>query len=123
MSDPKVIHAYRHLYRGLLRAVQFSRPASIVARDKLRTAFREEGAQLDARGVARTLRFLEAATRERGMEHEVLRTLLKTTYFRYYHERDSWKHALIEIEQPKKRCASPSCMSLNGEPLVLTISL
>ncbi|KHO01878.1 uncharacterized protein MAM_00879 [Metarhizium album ARSEF 1941] len=72
----QVIHAYRHLYRGLLRAVQYSSPARYIARDQLRAAFAEARA-LDAEGVKRTLWFLEAARRERGLEHSVLKNLLR----------------------------------------------
>lgn len=71
-----VVHAYRHLYRGLLRAVQFSSPARYVARDQLRAAFREAGAVWDAEAAKRTLWFVEAAARERGLEHRVLKNLL-----------------------------------------------
>ncbi len=92
MADLEVIHAYRHLYRGLLHAVQFSKPARFVARDKLRTAFREKGSKLDSRGAARTLRFLEAAARERGLEHSVLKNILMTTYFRHYHVRHNYSY-------------------------------
>ncbi|KAI1330551.1 DUF1763-domain-containing protein [Xylariaceae sp. FL0255] len=76
MSDLKIIHAYRHLYRGLLHAVQFAKPARYIARLQLRKAFTEEGAQYDPRGIARTKRFLEAAARERGLEHMLLKNLL-----------------------------------------------
>ena len=36
MSNQEVIHAYRHLYRGLLRAVQYSAPGRYTARDQRR---------------------------------------------------------------------------------------
>lgn len=82
MAEIEVIHAYRHLYRGLLRAVQFSKPARFIARDQLRTAFREKKATLDSRGVSRTLRFLDAAAKARGMEHRVLKNLLLISFHR-----------------------------------------
>lgn len=104
MADTEVIHAYRHLYRGLLHAVQFSKPARYVARDKLRIAFREKDTKLDTkldgRGIARTLRFLDAAARERGLEHSVLKNLLLTTYFRYHHVRHGYSY---EIGQERRR--------------------
>ncbi|KAI1748548.1 DUF1763-domain-containing protein [Xylaria castorea] len=83
MTDPQIIHAYRHLYRGLLHAVQFSKPARYTARNQLRRAFREKGAKYDCRGIARTIRFLDAATRERGLEHRVLKNLLFVAWYRY----------------------------------------
>ncbi|KAI0518238.1 DUF1763-domain-containing protein [Xylaria bambusicola] len=101
MADAKVIHAYRHIYRGLLRAVQFSKPSRYTARNQLRRAFREKGAQYDARGIARTIRFLDAATRERGLEHKVLKNLLMIAWYRY--DRSDWKLALSEHEAKEKR--------------------
>ncbi|KAK5631255.1 hypothetical protein RRF57_006969 [Xylaria bambusicola] len=100
MADAKVLHAYRHLYRGLLRAVQFSKPSRFTARNQLRRAFREKGAQYDARGVARTIRFLDAATRERGLEHRVLKNLLIIAWHRY--DESGWKHALSEHQAKEK---------------------
>ncbi|KAI1820940.1 hypothetical protein F4861DRAFT_520929 [Xylaria intraflava] len=83
MADLEVIHAYRHLYRGLLHAVQFSKPSRFIARDQLRRAFREKGAKYDRRGILRTIRFLDAAARERGLEHRVLKNLLLIAFQRY----------------------------------------
>lgn len=82
-ADLKVIHAYRALYRALLHAVQFSKPARFVARDQLRLGFRDPGATYDYRSIARTVRFLEAAARTRGVEHKVLKNLLVMSYYRH----------------------------------------
>lgn len=76
----EIIHAYRHLYRSLLAGVQHSTPARYVARDQLRTAFREKGAVYDAEGIKRTRWFFEAAAKERGLEHRILRNLLSVRY-------------------------------------------
>jgi hypothetical protein len=83
MADIQVIHAYRHLYRHGLRAVQFSKPARYVLRDRLRVAFREETAQLDPTGIENTIQFFEAAQRSRGLEHKVLKNLLFVAFHRY----------------------------------------
>ena len=72
-----IIHAYRRLYRSLLRGVQYARPARFIARDQLRAAFREPGAALDVEGVKRTVWFLEAAAKERGLEHKILKNLIE----------------------------------------------
>ncbi|KAI1275760.1 DUF1763-domain-containing protein [Xylaria sp. FL0933] len=100
MADPKIIHAYRHLYRGLLHAVQFSKPARYTARDQLRRAFREKGAKYDPRGVVRTILFLEAATRERGLEHRVLKNLLTIAWHRHA-DKSNWKH--VQLDQQAKQ--------------------
>ncbi|KAI1438623.1 DUF1763-domain-containing protein [Xylaria sp. CBS 124048] len=102
MADLKVIHAYRHLYRGLLHAIQFSKPSRFTARDQLRRAFREKGATYDARGIPRTIRFLEAAARERGLEHRVLKNLLLISFYRY-NVSPGWNYVLNDKLRRKKR--------------------
>lgn len=91
MATPtEVIHGYRHLYRSLLQAVQYASPARHTARDQLRTAFRERGATWDATGVKRTLWFLRAAAKERGLEHKIVKNLLQVKGVRE-RERESFK--------------------------------
>lgn len=101
MTDIKVIHAYRHLYRGLLHAVQFSKPARFIARDQIRAAFRERGAKLNPRSAARTLRFLEAAAASRDLEHNILKNLLLTSYYRRINSQTPWKIVEIALRQPR----------------------
>jgi hypothetical protein len=82
-SSLPILHAYRHLYRALLRAVQYSTPNRYVARDQLRDAFRRgHYEQFDKQKISRTLEFLDAATRERGLEHRLLKNLLHVAYWR-----------------------------------------
>lgn len=74
--------AYRNLYRALLQAVQYSKPARYVGRDKLRHAFREEDPlSFDEAKISRTVEFLQLAARERGLEHRLLKNLLFTAYW------------------------------------------
>lgn len=93
MSSQEMIHAYRHLYRNLLRAVQYSKPARFTARDRLREAFRPSSggggaaaaaaaSPFDAEAIRRTIWFLKAAAAERGLEHRILRNLLRTAHAR-----------------------------------------
>jgi hypothetical protein len=85
MSTPtpqRIIHAYRNLYRGLLHAVQYSKPARYVARDQLRKAFRtEEPSSFNQEKIDRTVKFLGFAARETGLEHRIVRNLLHTAYW------------------------------------------
>jgi hypothetical protein len=77
MANRPVIHAYRHLYRQSLRAVQFSKPARYTLRDRLRLAFRKGSAHdFEPQKVQNTLEFLECATRENGLEHRIIKNLL-----------------------------------------------
>ncbi|KAI9847865.1 MAG: hypothetical protein M1838_000724 [Thelocarpon superellum] len=81
-SHVELVHAYRHLYRGLLHAVCFSAPARFTARDRLRDAFRRGAvAQYDARKIENTLEFLRGAARETGMEHRILKNLLMVRFW------------------------------------------
>ncbi len=85
MSKEEIIHGYRKLYRSGLRAVQFSKPARFVVRDQLRRAFRERGATFDADGVRRTVWFLNAAAAETGLEHKIVKNLVRVAHERYNH--------------------------------------
>ncbi len=77
MSHDAIIRAYRHLYRHGLRAVQFSKPARYTLRDRLRLAFRTgAAADFHAQKVQNTIEFLQHATRERGLEHKIVKNLL-----------------------------------------------
>ena len=85
-SPPEIIHAYRHLYRRLLRAVQFSKPARYTARDQLRDAFRQEDPiTFDQRKINRTLEFLRLAAQEAGLEHQILKNILRVNWERRNH--------------------------------------
>ncbi|KAG0646200.1 hypothetical protein D0Z07_8368 [Hyphodiscus hymeniophilus] len=76
-SPQAVIQAYRHLYRGILHAVQFT------ARDQLRDAFRKgDLSTFDQERVNRTVGFLKIAARERGLEHQLVKSLIHTAYWR-----------------------------------------
>ncbi|PHH78691.1 hypothetical protein CDD82_2914 [Ophiocordyceps australis] len=77
-----IIHGYRHLYRGLLQAVQYSAPARFTARAQLRQVFRRPDASWDPRVVQRTIWFIEAAARERGLEHRILKNVLRVRMLR-----------------------------------------
>ncbi|EFQ33416.1 hypothetical protein CGRA01v4_00863 [Colletotrichum graminicola] len=93
------IHAYRHLYRELLRAVQFASPYRYVVRDQLRAAFREKEASWDKEEYKRTMWFLQAAAREAGLEHKILKNLIRVA-----HERQRlapWKISYRKAEDMK----------------------
>ncbi|KAF4980612.1 hypothetical protein FZEAL_3425 [Fusarium zealandicum] len=98
-STTEIVHAYRQMYRNLLRAVQYSIPNRFVARDQLRSAFREPGATFDKKSVKRTIWFLEAAAKEKGMEHRILRNLLMVQHVRGYHAH-GWVHNVREEDTP-----------------------
>jgi hypothetical protein len=77
MSQKAIIHAYRHLHRHSLRAIQFSKPARYTLRDRVRLAFRKgSAADYEPQKVQNTLEFLQYAARENGLEHKILKNLL-----------------------------------------------
>ncbi|KAK1961776.1 DUF1763-domain-containing protein [Colletotrichum sublineola] len=93
------IHAYRHLYRELLRAVQFASPYRYVVRNQLRAAFREKEAAWDKEEYKRTMWFLQAAAREAGLEHKILKNLIRVA-----HERQKlapWRISYRKAEEMK----------------------
>ncbi|KAI4646866.1 hypothetical protein J4E93_005090 [Alternaria ventricosa] len=77
MSQQAVLHAYRHLYRHSLRAIQFSKPARYTLRDRIRLAFRKgSAADYEPQRIQNTLEFLQYATRQNGLEHKIVKNLL-----------------------------------------------
>lgn len=101
-SKQEILHAYRHLYKGLLRGVQYSIPARFIVRDQIRRAFRQSEASSttatqpatttagaadmkttmsagwDPEAIKRTIWFLDAAAREKGLEHKILKNMVRT---------------------------------------------
>ncbi|KAF2754535.1 DUF1763-domain-containing protein [Pseudovirgaria hyperparasitica] len=74
----KIVAAYRNLFRHSLRAVQFSKPARYIYRDRLREAFRDgDPADFDQSKIDNTVEFLKAATHDTGLEHKIVKNLCK----------------------------------------------
>jgi len=94
MSNQEIIHAYRHLLRSGLHAVQFSMPARFVVQSQLRKAFRVrpgESKTFDPEAVRRTIWFLKAAAAERGLEHKIVKNLIRVTWHREREARENWR--------------------------------
>ncbi|PQE17758.1 Mitochondrial carrier protein [Rutstroemia sp. NJR-2017a BVV2] len=71
------VEAYRSLYRALLHAVQYAKPARYQGRDILRNAFRKgDPATYDQKRIENTIMFLNIAAKEKGLEHKLLKNLL-----------------------------------------------
>ncbi|OJD40556.1 uncharacterized protein BKCO1_1000160 [Diplodia corticola] len=86
-TDREILRAYRHLYSWGLRAVQYSKPARFTLRDRLRRIFRtNDRAAFDQRRIDNTLEFLRGATRERGLEHRLVKRLIHVWWLE-----DCWK--------------------------------
>ncbi|KAL1886000.1 hypothetical protein Cpir12675_006949 [Ceratocystis pirilliformis] len=99
-SKIEILHAYRQMYRHLMRAVRNTKPQSQIGRIQLRAAFnpvpgtREYGQPFDADGIKRTLWFLKAAEKEAGLEHRVLKNLLLVAGARQQLMRVPWSMML-----------------------------
>lgn len=88
-ADRDILRAYRHLYTWSLRAVQYSQPARFTVRDRLRRLFRtNDRASFDQRRIDNTVEFLRGATREKGLEHRIVKRLLHVWW-----EEQSWKRS------------------------------
>jgi hypothetical protein len=102
MVQVEVIHAYRRLYRAALRAVCYSQPASTVARNQLRRAFRDKKSTFNNDTVRRTVWFLDNAARERGTEHKIVKNLLFTQYCREKANFRTWRFITESTGSKKK---------------------
>lgn len=126
VSRQEVLHAYRHLYKGLLRGVQYAIPARYIVRDQLRGAFRDTtstsitttATTWDAEAIKRTLWFLSAAGRQRGLEHRILRNLVRMHSERAAPTR-RWRKALMWNKKPYVPLPDGAkCGKRKGEGLV-----
>ena len=91
MSSVEILHAYRHLLRAGLRAVQFSKPARYVLCDQLRAAFRDEHGVFEKERIRRTVWFLKKAGEERGLEHRIVKNLIRVQWERKAAKTVSWR--------------------------------
>ncbi|KAB5582374.1 mitochondrial carrier protein [Coniochaeta sp. 2T2.1] len=116
MSNQEIIHAYRHLLRASLRAVQFSLPARFVVQSQLRRAFRPKPSsssspatadqKFDPEAVRRTIWFLNAAAAEKGLEHKIVKNLVKVAWVRNLNSErrveGGWRGEVAGGGRPKK---------------------
>ncbi|KAB8290670.1 hypothetical protein EYC80_008311 [Monilinia laxa] len=87
------VYAYRDLYRALLHAVQYAKPARYMGRNMLREEFRKgDPATFDLARINNTIKFLNLATKETGLEHKLVKNLLRVKYERGV----QWKEQLKE---------------------------
>ncbi|KAL2259088.1 hypothetical protein VTK26DRAFT_7370 [Humicola hyalothermophila] len=103
-ADPNIIHAYRHLLRAGLRAVQFAQPARSTLVRTLRAGFRDPRGTFDAERARRTVWFLNAAAQQRGLEHRIVKNLLQVEWLRSCEERRKrlpWKQ-MLKVGKDKK---------------------
>lgn len=108
MTEKHIIHAYRHLYRDLLRAIQYAKPARYTALYQLRAVFRDKEATYNEGVVNRTRAFLKSAASVRGVEHCVLKNLLIIAWWRHFEKLKSWKSVKVHLESGRsKRYVSP----------------
>ncbi len=83
-SHKDILLAYRHLYKYLLRAIQYSSPSRYVVQDRMRKAFRDSPPEeYDGRRIARTLEFLGYAAKYRGLEHRIVKNLMHVWFERW----------------------------------------
>ncbi|EDN94332.1 hypothetical protein SS1G_10205 [Sclerotinia sclerotiorum 1980 UF-70] len=72
LPTPKqYVYAYRGLYRALLHAVQYAKPARYMGRNMLRDEFRKGNPEtFDQIRIDNTIKFLKLAAKETGLEHK-----------------------------------------------------
>jgi hypothetical protein len=92
MSGHSPVYYYRKLLQAGLHAVQYSKPARYALVRQLRNAFRQKGAKFDENRVRRTVWFLNAAANEKGLEHKIVKNLLRVAWHRS--QMDPFKYSL-----------------------------
>lgn len=106
--EQHLIQAYRHLYRRSLQAVAHSQPASTLARNLLRAAFRDkDGGTFDQEACKRTSWFLHNAARESGVEHRIVKNLLMCKFWKDYQayvQRPTWPQ-IVDMNNSQGRHA------------------
>ena len=103
-----LIQAYRYLLRAGLRAVQFSKPARYIIVAQLREAFRDSSpealatrrAQFKPDRIRRTVWFLNAAAKEKGFEHKIVKGLMHTSWSR--RQAGSTYKSLLQVNTQKR---------------------
>ena len=81
-SKVEIVQAYRQLYRQALHAIQYSSPARYVLQRQISIAFRNGTVEdFKPQKVVNTIRFLENATKERGLEHHILKNLMRIRWW------------------------------------------
>lgn len=114
---------YRRMLRYCREAVLYSQPASTVARDMLRAAFRDKNnnnknanaeadaaATFDAKRLSRTGYFLYKAGAEAGLEHRIVKNLLLCKYWKdhnAYLARLSWAQLADSNNAQNKAARKP----------------
>lgn len=92
MERQEIVNAYRRLYKHGLRAVQFSKPARYVLRDRLRQGFRKGTiADFDPAKIDNTVEFLKGAARERGLEHRMVKSLMHVWFHEPFYKQNRWQ--------------------------------
>jgi hypothetical protein len=84
MAAPQqpLLHAFRHLYRAGIEAVDYARPQRYEIRDILRESFRQSHpSNFNQRRIQNTLKFLANAQRYNGFEHRILKNLLHMKFW------------------------------------------
>ncbi|KAL1841036.1 hypothetical protein VTJ49DRAFT_7467 [Mycothermus thermophilus] len=100
-ATTELIHAYRHLLRAALRAVQFSKPSRYTVVDRLREGFRDPKGTLDPERVRRTVWFFNAAAQSRGLEHKIMKTLCRVGWEQAHEKRRMGYRLRMRLEKDR----------------------
>lgn len=85
MSKQDILHAYRNLYKGTLKAICYSKPGRYTARTILNDTFRNRPQDdFDAIRIQTTLKFLHTAAEHAGYEHKILKNLLLVKWWQLH---------------------------------------
>lgn len=81
-SSLAIRHAYRHLFRQALKAINYATPQRHVLKKTIRSSFRSLPAEeFSPRKIENTMRFLERATDVVGGEHKIVKNLMLVRFW------------------------------------------
>lgn len=91
----EILSSYRSLMGAGLRAIKYSSPARYALRDRLRAGFRDGSPkEYDGGKIARTIEFLEAAAKWKGLEHRVLKNWCHVWVVRHFVTRQPYDQSV-----------------------------
>ncbi|KKK15070.1 hypothetical protein P175DRAFT_0521547 [Aspergillus ochraceoroseus IBT 24754] len=120
-----IVHAYRHLYRQGLKAINYSTPSRYLLLQTLRSSFRSSPAQdFNQFRITNTLQFLRKAADVSGIEHKIVRNLLQIKYWEQPNVRNDLRVLKgLGIDRRELRLRKDAHEQLNQTVMLLNESL
>ena len=78
----KILYSYRQVYKEAFRAIRYASPSRYTLRKVINNAFRTAPlSEFNPEKISNTIKFLHNASKENGLEHKIVKSLLHTWWF------------------------------------------